>query len=71
MFHISYLAHTKEDLQKVARECKSTDNMQYTGADLYLLDIPRNFCAWVRLGTPRRQKSHMALMAQVYRASSI
>ena len=26
--------------------------------DLYLLYIPRNFCTWVHIGTPHRQKSH-------------
>ena len=25
--------------------------------DLYLLDIPRNFCTWAHLGAPHRQKS--------------
>ena len=64
MFNIFYLAYTKGDLQKVARECTPTDHMQYIGG-IFICQMHHEISA---LGTPRnntQQKCLMVLVAKV------
>ena len=43
MFHIFYLVHTKEDLQKIARLCTPPDHIQYTWGI---------FICWIKISAP-------------------
>ena len=56
MFHAISLIH-KEIYEKLdASVCLRSYAIRW--GDLYLLDIPQNFCTWVHLETSHSQKSH-------------